>query len=110
MIDDFARYSKLQRKINQIDIELSDLQNERLKSSIIVKMVCTYGIRAVFALVLLTFSIYYRQSTVGCLSKKIDLFPLTNVISFPNGKDNCISVPFWITCCTTVGTLLKVHI
>lgn len=97
---------KLQRKINSIEEELSELQNNRLQNSLGTKLAITYGSRIVIGIVLFLFSLYYRQSPVLYLSEKFDMFPISRFISYPN-ECNAVSLPIWIICCVCIARLVK---
>ncbi|KAF5290941.1 hypothetical protein FQA39_LY14547 [Lamprigera yunnana] len=107
LVDNFAKYSKIQRKVNGIDQELHELQNQRLRNGFFIKTVLLYSAKIAMTLLLLIFSIYYRYTPVLVLSSNFSLFPFDCIVSFPLHEQNCVSVPFWILCCTTVGTIIK---
>ncbi|KAJ8917523.1 hypothetical protein NQ315_005572 [Exocentrus adspersus] len=83
MTDSFAKYSKLQRKINVIEEDLTNRRSER--NSIILHVALTYGLKVVCGMLVLFFSFYYRHSPVFELSSSIDLVPFNHIISYPNG-------------------------
>lgn len=110
MVDQFARFSRIQRKINSIEQELTELQSQRLRNNLIVRMLCTYVVRFIFGMVLTCLGIYYRNTPLLSISSKFDLSPFTYILSYPNAVDNTVSVPVWIMCCTTVGSIIKINI
>ncbi|KAJ8958856.1 hypothetical protein NQ318_019621 [Aromia moschata] len=58
--DDFAKYSKIQRRINTIDEELSLHRND--KNSLTLQLGLTYGLKFALGIMLVVLSIYYRYS------------------------------------------------
>lgn len=107
MVDEFASYSKIQRRINVIEQQLSEIRSERSYNVLQLNFVFTYGMKVAFILILMWISIYYRNVPVFKLSQRFDLSPFTRIISYPN-TDNSVSVHFWVMCCTAVAKLIKI--
>lgn len=107
MVDNFAKYSKLQRQINVIDQELADLQNQRSYNNFKYKYFFMYGLKIIVYVLLFVLSIYYRTVPVFSVPRKFDLTPFTKLIAYPN-KDNDVSFHFWVICCTTIAKLIPV--
>lgn len=107
MVDHFAKYSKIQRQINSIDLKLSEIQGERSYTNIKYNLFFMYGLRAIIAALLFVLSIYYRSVAVFSVPRKFDLTPFTKLIAYPN-KDNDVSFHFWVFCCTTIARLIPV--
>lgn len=105
MIDSFAKYSKIQRKIIAIDQDLNKYRNE--KNSIILHIGLTHGLKIALGLLLFVLSIYYRYSPVFELSSNIDLTPFNHMISYPN-ENNQVSFHFWVLCCSSISRLIKI--
>lgn len=105
MIDSFARYSKIQRKINSIDHDLTKYRNE--KNSILLHIGLTHGLKIVLGLLLFVLSVYYRYSPVFELSSNVDLTPFAQMISYPN-ENNQVSFHFWVLCCSSVSRLINI--
>ncbi|KYB27573.1 Glycine--tRNA ligase-like Protein [Tribolium castaneum] len=105
MVDEFAKYSKLQRRINVIDRELEQIKGDKPTNSFVVQLGFTYGVKLVFALLLILLSLYYRYTPVLYLGDKISLTPFTNFICYPNDA-NYVSFYFWAMCCVTVARLI----
>lgn len=103
--ENFAKFSKLQRQINAFDQELSEIREQRSYKNFKYRFFMQYGLKFVFAVALVVLSLYYRREPVFKLSRKFDLSPLSNVISYPN-EENDVSFHFWVACCTTVARLL----
>ncbi|KAK4879854.1 hypothetical protein RN001_008000 [Aquatica leii] len=43
MVDNFAKYSKIQRKINGIEQELQEMQSHKIRNQFIFRNICVYG-------------------------------------------------------------------
>lgn len=104
MMDDFAKYSKIQRKINAIDEKLKDAKHE--KNSLILTIVLKYGPQVLGTICLVLLTLYYRRTPLFQLPDNIDLTPFNYIISYPNEK-NYVSFHFWIMSCNVVARLIK---
>lgn len=104
MMDQFAKYSKIQRKINAIDEKLNESKDN--KNPLVSKVIAAYGPQAVCTLILLLLTLYYRRTPLFKLPQHIDLTPFNYVISYPNER-NYVSFHFWIMSCNVVSRLLK---
>ncbi|KAJ8985811.1 hypothetical protein NQ317_012051 [Molorchus minor] len=104
MTDNFAKYSKIQRRINIIDKELLEYRNE--KSNITLQLSLTYGLKFVLGICLAALSIYYRYSPVLKVHSSVDLTPFNHLISYPN-ESNQVSFHFWVLCCSSIARLIK---
>lgn len=105
MVDSFAKFSKLQRQINAINEELSEIQSSRNYNNLKYQFFFTYIFKIVAGIALLIMSICYRYDPVLRISKTFDLTPFTGLISYPNNI-NDVSLHFWVVCCTTVARLI----
>lgn len=104
MVDNFAKYSKLQRRINLIDNQLR--QNHEQKGSLVTQLGLKYGFKFIFWIILLIFSYYYKSTPVFQLDANINLIPFNTIITYPNG-DNYVSFHFWHICCCVVLRIIK---
>lgn len=107
MVDQFAKYAKIQRQINAIDQELQELQGNRRNSSLIWDIALKYALKIPFAVLLVIFSIYYRDTPAFVVDKSFDLFPFGNIIAYPSKERNSVSLHFWIMCCTAFFRVIK---
>ncbi|RZB39529.1 uncharacterized protein BDFB_001263 [Asbolus verrucosus] len=105
MVDQFAKYSKIQRKINSIDEELQQINGKKPTRNFLVQLGFTYGVKSVLVLVLIVLSIYYRYTPVFYLGDKVNLVPFTSLICYPNDV-NYVSFYFWVMCSAAVARLL----
>ncbi|XP_050307670.1 guided entry of tail-anchored proteins factor 1-like [Anthonomus grandis grandis] len=105
MIDDFAKYSKLQRKINAIDEQLEKCVNT--KNPFWTVVLFNYGPKVVLSMVLLILTVYYRRTPLFKLPDFVDLSPFNNVISYPNER-NFVSFHFWVMSCNVAARTIKI--
>lgn len=104
MIDEFAKYSKLQRRINALNEELKTSKqgdNPLWKNLVLSHVPQLVGTVILFLLVL-----YYRSTPIFRLPDGIDLVPFNYIISYPNGR-NYVSLHFWIMSCNVVARLIR---
>ncbi|KAL1496958.1 hypothetical protein ABEB36_008001 [Hypothenemus hampei] len=97
-MDDFAKYSKIQRKINAID---QKLKLSKDKENYVLKMCLKFWFHILCSLLLFGLWITYRQISLFKLPDYVDLRPFNYFISYPNGK-NQVSLHFWIITCSIV--------
>lgn len=107
VMNDFAKYSKVQRKINAVDQELQEIRTTKISSNFIFTNGFKYGLKVFFHILLIFLTIYYHKSPVFVLDDKYDFFPFTNLISYPNKEINAVSVHFWIISNTYVFKLVN---
>ncbi|XP_063934456.1 guided entry of tail-anchored proteins factor 1-like [Zophobas morio] len=106
MVDEFAKYSKIQRQINSIDGKLEDIRGNKPTNNILVQLGFTYGVKFVLVVMLIVLSLYYRYTPVFYLGNKINLMPFTHFICYPNDI-NCVSFYFWVMCSAAVSRMLQ---
>ncbi|XP_060516964.1 guided entry of tail-anchored proteins factor 1-like isoform X2 [Cylas formicarius] len=104
MMDDFAKYSKVQRKINKIEEELEHIENKKI--GFVLSTFCIYSVKCLCTMCILALTVYFKGSYVFKLDDSIDLTPFNYLISYPNEK-NFVSIHFWIMCCNVVASLIK---
>nr|CAI5817809.1 unnamed protein product [Callosobruchus analis] len=102
--DQFVKYSRIQRKINAIDEELTVTQDKR--NNWMLSLGLNYGARILFGIILIVLSVYYRHTPLFIVDNNLDLSPFSYIISYPNGN-NSVTLHFWIMCCTAVSRLFK---
>lgn len=106
MVDEFAKYSKIQRKINTIDANLDEITASRPTNSFFVQIAFVYGVQFVLVLLLIGFSLYFRLTPVIFLGKKVNLAPFTYLICYPN-EVNYVSFYFWAMSSAAVARAFK---
>ncbi|XP_049876201.1 guided entry of tail-anchored proteins factor 1-like [Pectinophora gossypiella] len=94
MKDEFAAYSKLQRKINKLENHLKDNSQSRRTKSLAIKGSVLIILQVVMGLLIVASVIWFRREPIVVL--KGDLFPLTTVLSYPSDMPNAISTHMWV--------------
>ncbi|OWR41665.1 guided entry of tail-anchored proteins factor 1-like [Danaus plexippus] len=106
MKDEFAAYSKLQRKLNKLETELKDSSQVRLSRSLAIKGSINIFLQVVIAVVIVISVIWFRREPIVAL--RGDLFPLSTILSYPSDVPNAISTHVWFVISkVSVGSLLK---
>lgn len=94
MTDNFAAYSKLQRRI----IKLEDLHKEntqaRRSANIKIKLFVTYGLQIILGFTMFVTAYWFRHTPLFVLDQS--LFPFQRLFSYPNDFANSISPHSWI--------------
>ncbi|XP_033105304.1 tail-anchored protein insertion receptor WRB-like [Anneissia japonica] len=99
--EEFAKYAKIERKINKVVTELKEARNARrfdiFKVSWILnlagKFLCAVGF------VIMIWS--YRTSPLVTLKEEW-LFPLAGILAFPTGQSGSIGITCWVLICKIV--------
>lgn len=104
MIDEFAKYSKLQRRINALDEELKS--SKKGDNPLWKNLVLSHVPQLVGTIILFLLVLYYRRTPMFKLPDSVDLVPFNYIISYPNGR-NYVSLHFWIMSCNVVARLIR---
>ncbi|KAL0871031.1 hypothetical protein ABMA27_004840 [Loxostege sticticalis] len=106
MKDEFAAYSKIQRKINKLEGQLKDGSQSRMSKSIAIKSSVQIILQVVLALLTIVSVIWFRREPIVAL--KTNLFPFAAMLSYPSGMPNAISTHVWVLVSNvSLRTLLK---
>ncbi|XP_075233573.1 guided entry of tail-anchored proteins factor 1 [Lycorma delicatula] len=93
--DDFAKYVKLQRKLNKMQDELKANINEQLKYSVKVRYGITYAVHGIINILYFIVCWCNWRTTVITLPENW-LYPFSYVLSWPSSVSGGISVPNWL--------------
>ncbi|CAG9130598.1 hypothetical protein JYU34_001860 [Plutella xylostella] len=106
MKDEFAQYSKLQRKINKLESQLKENSQDRLTKNVAVKGSVHIILQAVITLTIIVSMFLYRHEPLVLL--KGNLFPLTRFLRFPCDIPNAVTTHVWVIISNvSIRTLLK---
>ncbi|CAK1555888.1 unnamed protein product [Leptosia nina] len=106
MKDEFAAYSKLQRKINKLEVVLKEKTQSRLNKTSAAKGTIHVVFQAVIAITIIVSVIFYRREPIVAL--KGDLFPFSTFLKYPSDTPNAISTHMWVIMSNvSLRTLLK---
>ncbi|XP_028171058.1 tail-anchored protein insertion receptor WRB-like [Ostrinia furnacalis] len=106
MKEEFAAYSKIQRKINKLEGQLKEDSQSRMSKSIAIKGSIQIILQVVLALVTIVSVIWFRREPIVAL--KTNLFPFTTMLRYPSDMPNSISTHVWVLVSNiSLRTLLK---
>lgn len=106
MKEEFAAYSKLQRKINKLESQLKENSQTRMSKSLAVKSSVQIGAQVTVAALTVLSVIWFRREPIVAL--KGDLFPLTTMLRYPSQLPNAISTHMWVLISNfSIRTMLK---
>lgn len=106
MKDEFAAYSKLQRKLNKLEGQLKDNSQTRMSKSIAIKSSVQIVIQVIVGLLMVISVVWFRREPIVTL--KGNLFPLTTILRYPSDMPNAISTHVWVLVSNfSIKTLLK---
>lgn len=94
MKDEFAAYSKIQRKINKLEYQLKDDSQSRMGKTLAVKSTIQIVCQVVVGVVMLLSVIYFRREPIVVL--KGNLFPFNTMLRYPSDTPNSISTHMWV--------------
>lgn len=104
----FIKWFRLKKRVQNLEEELKDLsgQNGRIHS-VYMGFLIKYIVKLILMKILFVISIYYRNSAAVIFTDDISLQPLENLLSFPTGIKNSISIPAWIMSCNAAFGLFS---
>lgn len=106
MKDEFAAYSRIQRKINKLEGQLKEDSQSRMGKCLAIKSTIQIAFHVVVALVIIISVIYYRREPVVAL--KGDMFPFTTMLRYPSEMPNAVSTHMWVLISNlSIRTLVK---
>ena len=100
MMEEFAKYSKLQRKIDYLKNEITQISNKLSKKFLYIQTVISWVLH-VFISVSLAYRIYmYRYEPVLQVPPKL-VYPnfLAQLVAFPTGIPGDVGCIFWLFVC-----------
>ncbi|RZF39160.1 hypothetical protein LSTR_LSTR005788 [Laodelphax striatellus] len=113
MNDEFAKYARLQRKLNSLKTEMESKVSQRLQEKFKVKFFVTSSVQVLLGLITVVFLWMYRHEPVLVVPEAW-LSPIAPFISFPTSIEGAVGLPFWFSVCkvfakstATVATSIK---
>ncbi|CAH4030167.1 guided entry of tail-anchored proteins factor 1-like [Pieris brassicae] len=94
MKDEFAAYSKLQRRIIKLEAELKENSQDRLSKTLAIKGTIHIVLQVVIGFIIIISVIFFRREPIVAL--KGDLFPLSTLLKYPSETPNAISTHMWV--------------
>lgn len=96
MMKEYTTYVRQERKIVENEEKLKKIRSENQMKKTILKYGLSYGLNAIFTLVLICISIYHRRTPIMVFPQDYNFVPFSGLMSFPTSVSNAVSVPFWI--------------
>lgn len=106
MVDEFSKYTKLQRKYNKLESTLKEKANERLSSRMKIQFFIICSFRMLNGLFMLILLYLYRSKPVIIFPKGM-LWPLQSFLSWPCYHEDSISLPMWLAITKLVVSMCK---
>nr|XP_023700810.1 tail-anchored protein insertion receptor WRB [Paramormyrops kingsleyae] len=105
MMDEFARYARLERKINKMTDKLKSLVKSRAAYQAKVKWVVNIVYHVLQALLMISLIWKYYASPVTVLPSQW-IVPLERLVAFPSGVPGGVGITCWLVVCNKVVALL----
>ncbi|XP_012268189.1 guided entry of tail-anchored proteins factor 1-like [Athalia rosae] len=94
MVDEFAKYAKLQRQYNKLEAQLSTRVNKLMMSKMKLRLTFSYTLKFLNGIVIATLLYLYRYEPVAILPKDA-LWPIQGILSWPCHLENSVSLTMW---------------
>ncbi|XP_048853727.1 guided entry of tail-anchored proteins factor 1 [Brienomyrus brachyistius] len=105
MMDEFARYARLERKINKMTDKLKSLVKSRAAYQAKVKWVVNIVYHVLQAVLMISLIWKYYASPVTVLPSQW-IVPLERLVAFPSGVPGGVGITCWLVVCNKVVALL----
>lgn len=110
MMNEFAKYAKLQRKYNQLESILKENMSQRLTWKLKLQMLLTYGFHMLNGILISLLLYLYTKEPVIILSEGA-LWPIQDLLSWSCQHENAISLLAWIMIVRVgVSACIKLHV
>ncbi|XP_063982969.1 guided entry of tail-anchored proteins factor 1-like isoform X2 [Diachasmimorpha longicaudata] len=101
MVDEFARYTKIQRQHTKLRENFKNQVSARVSARAKAQLFFIYSARAFNGLVMVIMMMLYRSEPVMILPKGA-LWPLDKILSWPSTYEDSISLAMWMSITTLV--------
>ncbi|CAN0221840.1 unnamed protein product [Lampetra planeri] len=105
VMDEFARYARLERRINKASDELKTSLQARTTQLTTMKWVINISFYTLQAVVMITLIWNYYSTPVAMLPSKW-VSPLEKLVAFPTGVPGGIGITCWLLVCNKIAGLL----
>ncbi|KAM9321399.1 guided entry of tail-anchored proteins factor 1 [Gastrophryne carolinensis] len=105
MMDEFARYARLERKINKMTDKLKTLVKARTGQLAKVKWVVSIVFYVLQAALMISLIWKYYSEPVTVLPSKW-IAPLERLVAFPSGVSGGVGITCWLVVCNKVVAIL----
>ncbi|GCB69048.1 guided entry of tail-anchored proteins factor 1 isoform X3 [Scyliorhinus torazame] len=101
MMDEFARYARLERKINKMTDKLKTHVKTRTAQLAKIKWVVNIAFYIVQAVLMISLILKYYSEPVAMLPRKW-MAPLERMVAFPTGIEGGVGITCWLLVCNKV--------
>ncbi|XP_032828632.1 guided entry of tail-anchored proteins factor 1 isoform X1 [Petromyzon marinus] len=105
VMDEFARYARLERRINKASDELKTSLQARTTQLTTMKWIINISFYTLQAVVMITLIWNYYSTPVAMLPSKW-VSPLEKLVAFPTGVPGGIGITCWLLVCNKIAGLL----
>ncbi|KAL4232698.1 hypothetical protein ACF0H5_007386 [Mactra antiquata] len=106
MSDEFAKYMKLQRKIDRLVDQVKKMGSSRSQKITMFSMGVKVVINILHGIVMVSLILYYKNEPLYMLPESW-FFPVNRFIAFPTGVPGGIGITCWILVCSSVVYRMK---
>ena len=99
MQDEFAKYSKIQRKLNKIEMEMKKLKSDKNAFVMTWKLKASIGLYVLYVACIFGLVLFKRYEPVVNISNIWMPKQVKSILSYPTNKSNVIGLPIWILIC-----------
>ncbi|XP_078488731.1 guided entry of tail-anchored proteins factor 1-like [Ciona intestinalis] len=109
MMDQFAKYARLQRKIDAVKDEIQKIKDSTSNKMLFIKSIITWTLRLVIGFSFLYIMFFHKHDAVLQYPKEWagpDI--LAKIVAFPTGEIGAVGGVFWLIACqSTVGAIFQ---
>uniref|UniRef100_A0A7M5TZ37 Guided entry of tail-anchored proteins factor 1 n=1 Tax=Clytia hemisphaerica TaxID=252671 RepID=A0A7M5TZ37_9CNID len=97
--EEFAKYSKVQRKLNKIEMEMKKLKSNKSTFIMTWKLKASIGLYVLYVACIFSLMLFKRYEPVVNISNIWMPKEVKSILSYPTTKSNVIGLPIWILIC-----------
>ncbi|XP_076444824.1 guided entry of tail-anchored proteins factor 1-like [Babylonia areolata] len=101
MIDEFARYMKLQRQIDKLIAKVKESGSSRQKKMTMLGLGVNTAVHILHVLVMMTLVVSHRAEPLMSLPEGW-FFPVQKLVALPSGVTGGVGIVCWILVCNSV--------
>uniref|UniRef100_UPI00358FFCB5 guided entry of tail-anchored proteins factor 1 n=1 Tax=Myxine glutinosa TaxID=7769 RepID=UPI00358FFCB5 len=105
IMDEFARYARLERRVNQASQKLRTALQARTTQLTSIKWIVTISFYILQAVVMIILIWLYYSDPVAILPAKW-LSPLEKLVAFPTGVPGGVGITCWLIVCNKITNLV----
>ncbi|XP_033740723.1 tail-anchored protein insertion receptor WRB-like [Pecten maximus] len=106
MTDEFARYAKIQRRIDKLMTQVKESNSTRMQKSSLLSMLVRIVIYVTQALTMITLVFRYRNEPLLMFPSEW-FYPLQKFVALPTGIPGALGIACWIMVCTATVYRIK---